>query len=384
MITHTLTDASLGLHVDSFSIAGAGPGGADWSVRRSTLRGGRRDGVDLIEVDNGALAFSIVPTRGMGLWKGRCRGLRLGWDSPVSDGPVNPAFVNLLNWNGLGWLEGFDELLARCGLAHSGAPYTENEMRFGLHGKIANTPAHYVAVHVDEGPESGIAVEGRVDESALFQTQVRLISTVSTRPGSHALSVRDEFRNMSNRPQEFQILYHWNFGPPILQEGARFSAAVKTVVPRNARAVDGLGHYDVYGPPDAGFAEQVYFFELHAGPDGRTVALLRDRAGAAGVALRYDVKQLPAFTLWKNTGGLKSGYVTGLEPGTNYPNPTPFERQRGRTVKLAPGASHLAETTLEVLPDAAAVGRVEEEIRGLQKLGAPTIHKGPLEPYAAE
>jgi hypothetical protein len=380
MPTFTLTDAAHDLWVDGFATRGLGPQGAGWSVTKRTLRGGRRDGVDLIEVDNGALAFSVVPTRGMGLWRGDYRGLSLGWESPVRDGPVNPAFVNLLNWGGLGWLEGFDELLARCGLENNGAPYTEGQTTFGLHGKIANTPAHYVAVHVEDG---SITVEGHVDESKLFSTQVRMVTTVTTKPVSNALTVRDEFRNPGDLPQEFQILYHWNFGPPFLEEGARFAAPSKTVVPRNARAVEGLGHHDVYGAPEPGFAEQVYFFDLLPGPDGRTLALLRDRAGGKGVALRFRRDELPAFTLWKNTGGLKSGYVTGLEPGTNYPNPRPFEKQRGRVVTLPPGGSHTAVTTLEVLATRDDVARVEAEIREIQKQVTPTIHKGPVEPFAA-
>ena len=79
--------------------------------------------MDLIQVSNGPLEFSIVPTRGMNIWKGSHLGHRLGWDSPVADGPVNPAFVNLSGLGGLGWLDGFDELLARCGLVWSGAPF---------------------------------------------------------------------------------------------------------------------------------------------------------------------------------------------------------------------------------------------------------------------
>src|SRR5205823_2228843 len=60
-----------------------------WSIRKRTLRGGLRDGVDLIELDNGALCVSILPTRGMGLWQGRYHGHLLGWKSPVQ-GPVHP------------------------------------------------------------------------------------------------------------------------------------------------------------------------------------------------------------------------------------------------------------------------------------------------------
>ena len=60
--------------IDAFDLDPGRPrpgAGHAWSVTKRTLRGGRRDGVDLIELDNGALSLAIVPTRGMGLWKGR-------------------------------------------------------------------------------------------------------------------------------------------------------------------------------------------------------------------------------------------------------------------------------------------------------------------------
>ena len=57
-----------------------------WSVKKHRLRGGRRDGVDLIVVDNGALRFSIVPTRGMGLWKGWYDGNRWAGIHPSPTG----------------------------------------------------------------------------------------------------------------------------------------------------------------------------------------------------------------------------------------------------------------------------------------------------------
>src|SRR5262249_57424649 len=105
------------------------------------------------------------------------------------------------------------------------------------------------------------------------------------------------------------------------------------------------------GPPEPGFAEQVYFYELHAESAGKgpTLVMLRNRAGDKAAVLRFRTDQLPAFTLWKNTAGLRDGYVTGLEPGTNYPNPRPFEQARGRTLTLPVGGSYVTETTLEVV-----------------------------------
>ena len=392
MPSHILTDSAHDLWVETFAVkspdlgfgfAAAEPHGAPWSVTKRTLRGGRRDGVDLIEVNNGALAFSVVPTRGMGIWKADYLGNAIGWDSPVTDGPVNPAFVNLLNWGGLGWLEGFDELLARCGLENNGPPYTEGGATFGLHGKIANIPAHFVAVHVGHGPDGEITVEGRVDESKLFSTQVRLVTKISTHPGSNRLTVCDEIVNLADSPREFQLLYHWNFGPPFLEEGSRFSAPSKAVVPRDARAAEGIGHFDVFGAAAPGFAEQVYYHDLLAEPrEGRTLTMLRNHAGDKAIVLRFSRSELPAFTLWKNTGGRRSGYVTGLEPGTNYPNPRPFEKARGRVTTLPVGGTHVAETTLEVLNTKQGVATVDAEIAAIQRQAVPTIHKQPVEPFA--
>jgi hypothetical protein len=247
MPTFPLTDLARDLWVDRFELKAGDvnlPASHAWSVTKRTLRGGRRDGVDLIEIDNGALAFSVVPTRGMGIWKGQFQGDRLGWDSPVKDGPVHPVHVNLMNWGGLGWVEGFDELLARCGLENNGAPYaiktinpdgTERHTTFGLHGKIANLPASYVAVHIGAEPPFEIAVEGHVAESKLFGPQIRMITTIATVPGSNRVRVRDEFVNESDSACDMQVLYHWNFGPPYLEEGARFVAPLKVVAPRDAR-----------------------------------------------------------------------------------------------------------------------------------------------------
>ncbi len=123
--------------------------------------------MDRITLDNGALGVEILPTRGMSLWRGSFRGNRLGWDSPVRDGPVHPSFVRLEERGGLGWLDGFDEWMVRCGLAHNGAPFElfdppsrdpaappPRRTIHPLHGRIGNIPAHFVAVHVEgKGPQ---------------------------------------------------------------------------------------------------------------------------------------------------------------------------------------------------------------------------------------
>jgi hypothetical protein len=402
MPTFTLTDVSHEVWVDELTVDAAELGLAattPWSFAKRHLRGGRRDGVDLIIVDNGVLRFAVVPTRGMGLWKGFCQGSFLGWESPITDGPVHPGLVNLAAPGGLGWLDGFDELMARCGLENNGAPFevkstnadgSESRTAFGLHGRIANIPAWYVAVHVDSETPHEIAVEGFVDETRLFGPQLRLKTRYSTVPGTNRLTVRDEIVNLKDQPTEFQLLYHWNFGPPFLDDGARFVAPIRTVAPRDVRAQEGIDSHDRYSGPQPGYTEQVYFYDLAAGWDpldesdaaGPTLAMLHSAAGDKGIVLRFRKDQLPAFTLWKNTAGLRDGYVTGLEPGTNYPNPRPFESAHGRVVTLPPGGQYVAETILDVLSSREEIIGVQAEIQQIQARVKPAIHKQPVEPFS--
>ncbi len=263
---------------------------------------------------------------------------------------------------------------------------SKSHTTFGLHGRIANIPASYVAVHVAAEPPHAITVEGHVEETRVFGPQIRMKTKITTVPGSNQLVVRDEFENLKDQPVVMQVLYHWNFGPPFLDAGARFVAPFESVTPRDATAQAAIAHYDVYDGPKPGFAEEVYYFKLHEAhaPGGRTKVMLRNREGDKGVVLEFRNDQLPAFTLWKNTAGLRDGYVTGLEPGTNYPNPRPFEQARDRVVKLPVDGRYLTETTMTVLATTQHVAAVEREIAGLQGREQAKINGRPTEPFAPE
>ncbi len=68
----TLLDADTGGTDPKFLLTAAelGISGHEFHVRQSRLRGGLQEGVDSIEIDNGRFSFVVLPTRGMGIWKG--------------------------------------------------------------------------------------------------------------------------------------------------------------------------------------------------------------------------------------------------------------------------------------------------------------------------
>jgi galactose mutarotase-like enzyme len=373
--TWILTDLEQDTFIEQISVGPDQVGGAatGYSVNKRILRGGRRDGVDAVEIDNGRFRFVVLPTRGMGLWRAWLADMVLGWKSPVK-GPVHPALVPLGEPGGLGWLSGFDEFMCRCGLENNGAPEfgPNGTLRYGLHGRIANSPAHHVELTVD-GDQGTISLTGVVDETRLFFNKMRLTSTVTTRVGEPGLTISDTVTNLSAEPGELQLLYHTNFGLPLASGGAKAILPVRRMAPRDAVAVENVPQWDTYDPEIPGSQEVVFFFDLAARDDGSTQALLRSAAGDRGVSLKFNKRQLPCFTLWKNRQAAADGYVTGLEPAINFPNGRAFEKASGRVAVLAPGESRTYEMTIEAHPDRAAVEAAERAVAAIQGNVKPEI-----------
>ncbi len=371
-----LTDWESGLYVESLSLSSAELGIPDSRVEKRCLRGGLSDGVDLIEVAAGELSCTVLPTRGMGLWRASYGDVPLGWQSPVR-GPVHPAFVNQAARGGMGWLRGFDEWMARCGLESHGAPEEDGDTPLSLHGHIANLPAQRVAVAAD--PSAGtVTITGTVHETALFHPKLLLETAVTLGLDSSRITIRDKVTNLGDVPTEMELLYHTNYGLPFLGEGSRFLIPFEELTPYHERSAEGLDTYDVYEPPTPGFVEQVYLFSPAArSGDTASLAAITNPQQSGAAVMRFDIRQLPHVAQWKSTGGASDGYVTGLEPGTSFPNPRSVEREAGRVVTLAVGASYDVTLMHEVAVGGEAVDAVAAEVAEIQSGAAGTVNSLP-------
>ncbi len=332
--------------------------------------GASRD-VELLIIDTGTVRAAICPTRGMSLWKANIQGTEIGWKSPV-EGPVHPAHVAIDEGSGLGWLDGFDELLVRCGMRSFGAPDFDaaGHLKFPLHGRAGNLPARNVRIEIDEA-HSLLHVIGEVHETRFLQYNLRLTAKVTLSIGEDKIAIHDVVTNAGGTPTTMQMLYHINIGAPVLEQGATAHLGAPKIVARNTRAVEGLHDWQTYLPPTPGYEEQVYFCASPADSSGWTKSLLASRNGDRGVAVHYRPESLPYFTLWKNTVANSDGYVTGLEPGTGFPNPRSFEEEKGRVVKLAAGESREFLLVIEGVLSAARIDKLKQEIAS-QSGGAMT------------
>lgn len=379
--TWILTDRESDAAIESLDI---GPGdahglGDSWAVTKRRLRGGLSEGVDAIEIAHNRLRFTVLPTRGMGIWRAWRGETMFGWRSPVS-GPVHPCFVPVAEPSGLGWLDGFDELFVRCGLTSNGAPDFDpatGKLLYPLHGRIANLPAFRVELAID-GERREIRLTGVVDEARFLFHHLRLTTTISTRVGEPRIEIVDTIENLGGREAESQLLYHINFGAPLLEKNARLFAPTELVVPRNPHAAKDAPAWDKYLAPTAGYSEQVYFHRLRAGAGDETRALLANAAGNLGASVIYNSRELPHFIQWKNTAALEDGYVTGLEPAANLPNPRSFEQAHGRTLKLPVGASRTFHVALEFHHSSVEVEDAKAKVAALTGEKSPKVQAAPL------
>jgi hypothetical protein len=340
------------------------------------LVSGRSRGVEMVTLRCGEMRVDFLPTRGMGIWRAEYQGTRFGWDSPVA-GPVHPSWVPLMDPGGLGWLEGFDELMVRCGMTSNGAPDFDGrgQLLYPLHGRVANLPASRVVVALD--PDAGfIQISGTVSESRFHFTRLRLETIVRLDRQNARIEVADWVTNDSERAVSIQMLYHNNFGSPLLGPGSRMLAPVTRMAPRDRVTCARAGDWNRFGPPDPACQEEVYFMELAPDDQQRSLALLVDESGDCGVSVDFDATTLPCFTLWKNTVAAADGYVAGLEPGTNFPNTRSFEAGQGRVVPLLARECIAFSVHLEMHVGQRCVADAVQRVRELAPV-KPEIVDGP-------
>ena len=380
IVQHDLLNVDLGIH-DVVSRLSSAHHEAFVSMHR--LVGGLSDGVDVVTVNNGRMSLQLLPTRGMGVWRGEVDGVPVRWNSPV-ERPVNPAYVDQMRRGGIGWLDGFNELICRCGLAWHGAPGTDtivdengkvvSEQFLPLHGRVANIPAHRVTASVD--PDQ-ISVTGVVDEGCLFGGRLRLEATLTTKVDSAEFELTDVVTNLGAQPAEVEMLYHCNIGEPFLGEGSMCHTASSEVAPRNERAAEGLSMWNLYQGPTKGYAEQVYYTKAATDESGEGVAVLCDANSERAFVVRFDTSTLPWFILWKNTQATEDGYVTGLEPGSSFPNPRGAERKGGRVITLGAGESVTFRLRFEVATERSRVRAILDEVTALQVATPRIVHDAP-------
>ncbi len=327
-------------------------------LRLVELADGRVRGMRAADLYTGSgFRFQVLVDRGLDLGAAEHAGRPLAFVHPALGTPA------LHERQGLGWLRTFGGgLVTTCGLDHFGPPDPEGE-GYGLHGRASHLPAESVRVRQEwRGEEYVVEIEGETRQSRLFGENLRLERRISTRLGATSLVLEDRLTNEGFRPAPVAVLYHCNFGFPVVSPDSELLVRDRSVRPRDEAARAGLTDHLRFGPPEPGFAEQVFFHDPLPDAHGLASAAVVNRTLRFGAFVRWRAAELPVLAHWKMTG--EGEYVCGLEPSTHAMTPTRREqRESGAMRELAPGESVEFRLEIGALPDAAAISALEKGVR---------------------
>lgn len=312
-------------------------------LRRFVLAEGPEAGVQQIEVRTGAgLRYVVSPSRGLDISLATFGDVPLSWQS--ANGEVHPAFFEA---EGIGWLRtAVGGLLMTCGLTYVGAP-GEGE---GIHGRIHHLPARHTAAEgYWLGDEYEVRVAGTMEETRIFGEHLRLGREIRSRLGENRIYLKDVVENVGFAPCPHMILYHFNFGFPLLQPETTITFPSTQVIPREPETA--LEGYNTWQPPQSGYQERVYY---HLGmPMGRVSAVLHtpnfptvSGKRPISLTLSWSTEQLPRLVQWKMPGA--GEHVLGIEPANCHVEGRAAERERGTLVILQPGESRTYELEVEI------------------------------------
>jgi hypothetical protein len=343
----------------------AARGMGHWGIELLAFADGPERGVRVLEMRNGAgLSLRIAVDRGFDLLLADYRGLQIGWRSPT--GPRHPGLASVEEGSGWGFLRSFTGLLATCGLDHALGPGSSSAERYiypgfervdyNLHGRVSQIPARLTAYGErwnEAGSEGVLFAEGVVEQAAVFGEVLTLTRRVELPIGGERIEVVDRVENRGFRPTPHMMLYHYNFGYPLLDAGAELVLPAQAIVHKmHEPQAQGVG-FRHQGPPVDDFREQVYQHDVASDGAGMGSAALVNTALGQGVLVEWDRAALPCLIQWQC---LQSGlYTLGIEPSSNHVLGRGFAEERAELIELSAGESRTYRTRLTVLDGEAAI-----------------------------
>jgi Domain of unknown function (DUF4432) len=335
-------------------------------VELMTFGNGHARGVRALEVRTGSgFRFSVIPDRGMDVGPAEFQGMGLCWWPPK--GLAGPWLYEG-DQDDVAWLRvGLGGLFNTAGLVSIGPPQTISTeqfgftqrlaARYGTHDRIAVTPAARFSYGERwEGDRCQLWADGVVHQDIAYGENLTLTRRYETEVGASSFKVVDVVSNDGYVTTPHQLLYHFNIGFPIVDEGSELLATVNqepNSIGFSTQASDSTPRaWRTATAPQVGFTYEGYNLAMRAGADGQVgVAIVNRRLlpelGGVGVYLRYDQRQLPDYIAWRM---MREGlYAIGLEPATNPFGAVPELIAQGYPIMLGPGETRRYELEFGML-----------------------------------
>lgn len=337
-------------------------------VRLATLGDGAERGVRILEFRTGSgFIFEVLVDRAFDI--GRCEqsGQALGWQSGV--GFSGPWYSEP---NDLGFLRTWGGgLLTTAGLDHAFFPATDSATQYhyppkqteqyGLHGRVSNRPARLVGYGERwESDECILWAEGEVLQASALGERLLLKRRIEAKVGQSYLTIHDEVHNISYSRTPHMLLYHINFGFPLIDEGAELLLPVSSQVIPNFSSAESLTRLNSPLPAEGGRA---FDYEPLSEAGGFAPVGIINRQRQLGFYELFKPAQLPHALVWRMLA--EGNYVLALEPSTNRSAGRMDARERGELLELEPGEQRSYDLELGVLQGGDALDLFAERVNQL-------------------
>lgn len=329
-------------------------------IETSVIDNGPGRGTRIAWINTGSgLRFKVVLDRAMDIADTFYNQHSIAWLSHVGITAPQP-----FSSSGLEWLRTFGGgLLTTCGLSHVGGPENDEFGQRGIHGEISNLAAEIESIIQPDivAGKLGMSITGLMKETQALGPNLELKRKISASLGESSIRIHDEVLNRGNTPVPHMLLYHFNFGWPLVDDGADIIWQGDWK-PREGNANRIFTHGNNYRkcPPPmddhSGRGEEVAMIDIAADKNGWCKSGLYNDRLQFGVSIRFKKEQLPWLMNWQHWG--KGEYVTGIEPSTNQLIGQAEAREKKELIFLAPGETKSYELEVKILT-------AQEEINSL-------------------
>ncbi len=285
---------------------------------------------------NGGISMTVVPDRALDISDFSYKGIPLVWRSSTT--VTNPYSYESEQDE---WLRSFfGGLLTTCGLTHFGDPDIDGLEKLGLHGRISNIAAQNVSSDSYwEDEEYIMEISGKINQVKALGEKLALSRKIRLFSAKSAISIEDSIENSGYSPMPFMILYHMNFGWPLLDENAELHVSKGEITPLNEDSNKNLKQFNQFIEPTCNFNPEAFAHDIKEDNEGFCHAMLvnrkLDKRNGIAVVLKFAKENLPYLIEWKNFN--PGEYVLGLEPGNAYIYGRTREREAGRLRIINPG-----------------------------------------------
>lgn len=275
-------------------------------IREAQLLRGRGEQIHVAEFYNAAgLRFTVVPDRCMDLFDCSYKGVNLsfqsknGLTSPQAYSAADGEFAE--QWPG--------GMLVTCGLGNVGGHSSEGGV-FPTHGRISHVPAKNFGTRTFwEGDDYVLRACGEVHQTKMYSRHLSIQRTIETGLHSKSIKLHDVLTNFEAEDEPYMLLYHFNFGYPLLQADSCVEVSKADVSPMTDISTDS---HHMMAPVD-GRGEELYF---RTNLGSRACGVLYNERLELGAYVAFDTENLPNMVQWKM---MKShDYVLALEPCNTY------------------------------------------------------------------